>query len=87
MEIIKRLGEFQTLNLPILIGVSRKSHLGAILKEELGLSEAPEPAARVEAGLAETAIAVENGAHIVRTHDVLATKKFLATLDYLRKEK
>lgn len=84
LEIIKRLGEFKSLKLPIVIGVSRKSHLGIILKEDLKLSLTPSPTKRLEASLAETAIAVLNGAKIVRTHDVLQTKKFLAVLDKLK---
>ena len=84
IEMLERLGEFAEFDCPILIGVSRKSHLGAILKEQLHLAEAPAPLERIEAGLAETSIAVGNGAHIIRTHDVAATKKFLATLDYVR---
>lgn len=81
VEIIKRLSEFQPLGLPIVIGVSRKSHLGFILKDELKLSDSPPPLERVEASLAETAVVVFNGARIVRTHDVLQTRKFLAVLD------
>ncbi len=81
IEIIKRLKEFQNLNLPILIGVSRKSHLGMILQEELRLPNIPSPIERLEASLAETAVAVLNGASIVRTHDVTQTKKFLTILD------
>lgn len=85
IALIKGVKEFGRFDLPILIGVSRKSHLGALLKEKLGLSEAPGPEARLEASLAETAVAVLNGASIVRTHDVLETKKFLAILDEFRK--
>ena len=81
LEIVKRLSEFKSLGLPISIGVSRKSHLGLILKNELKLSSVPLPAERLEASLAETAVAVLNGAKIVRTHDVLETKKFLTVLD------
>lgn len=81
LEIICRLTELEKLKLPIVISVSRKSHLGKILQEELGLSEIPSPQERLEAGLAETAVALINGAHIIRTHDVAATKKFVATLD------
>jgi len=84
LEIIKKFEEFRALGLPLIVGVSRKSHLGAILKEELGLKEAPVPQERVEAGLAEVAMAVLKGASIVRTHDVLATKKFLAALDRVK---
>jgi dihydropteroate synthase len=81
VEIIKRLGEFGSFALPIAIGVSRKSHLGMILQSELNLEQAPAPTERLEAGLAETAVAVLNGASIVRTHDVKETKKFLAVLE------
>ncbi len=70
LEIIKRLKEFKELGLPVLIGVSRKSHLGILLKEKLNLSEIPGPGDRLEASLAETAIAVLNGASIIRTHDI-----------------
>lgn len=79
IEIIKRLSEFKKFKLPLLVGVSRKSHLGIILKEELHLEM--QPTERLEASLAETAIAVQNGASIVRTHDILQTKKFLAVLE------
>lgn len=84
LEIIKRLSEFKTLNLPITIGVSRKSHLGKILQDELKLPTLPSPTQRLEGSLAETAIAVLDGASIVRTHDVLETKKFLTVIDRLK---
>lgn len=84
LEIIKRLNEFKVLNLPITIGVSRKSHLGKIFQDELKLPTLPSPTQRLEASLAETAIAVLNGASIVRTHDVLETKKFLTLIDRLK---
>lgn len=84
IALIKGIKEFRRFNLPILVGVSRKSHLGALLKEKLNLPEIPGSEARLEASLAETAIAVLNGANIVRTHDVLETKKFLSVLDEFR---
>jgi dihydropteroate synthase len=83
LEIIKRLSEFSTLNLPILVGVSRKSHLGKILQQKLHLTEMPAADDRLEASLAETAVAVKNGAKIIRTHDVKETKRFLTTLEAL----
>jgi dihydropteroate synthase len=85
IELIKRLTEFKKFGVPILIGVSRKSHLGMILKEKLHLEAIPDASERLEASLAETAVAVLNGASIVRTHDVLETKKFLTVLDYFKK--
>jgi len=84
LEILKRLSEFKSLGLPIAIGVSRKSHLGSILQNELKLAILPLPMERLEASLAETAVAVLNGARIVRTHDILQTKKFLVVLDKLK---
>lgn len=83
LEIIKRLGEFQNMKLPIVIGVSRKQHLGTVLQKELGLKEIPSTLERIEGALAETAVAIQNGAHIIRTHDVLQTKKFVTILDRL----
>lgn len=87
LEIIKRLKEFKSLKFPIVVGISRKSHLGKVLQDELRLPTLPSPIERLEASLAETAVAVLNGAKIVRTHDVLQTKKFLAVLDKLKNEK
>ncbi len=84
LEIVKRLSEIKSLELPIVIGVSRKSHLGKLLQEELKLDTLPSPTERLEASLAETAVVVLNGANIIRTHDVLQTKKFLALLDRLK---
>lgn len=84
IEIIKRLKEFTDLHLPIAIGVSRKSHLGQLLRQELNLQETPNVHQRLEASLAETAVAVFNNAQIVRTHDIRETKKYLTVLDYIK---
>lgn len=81
IQIIKRLHELQTFNIPIALGVSRKSHIGAILKENLGIETTPTE--RLEGSLAETTIAVQQGADIIRTHDVRETKKFLTVLSVL----
>ena len=62
LEILKRLREFKSMGFPILIGTSRKKFIGAILK--LSVQE------RLNGTLATLAIAVMNGAHIVRVHDV-----------------
>jgi dihydropteroate synthase len=83
-EIIKRLHEFAKLNLPLLVGVSRKGHLGKLLQQRLGLPHMPGASERLEASLAETAVL--NGASIVRTHDVLPTVKFLAVLDAIQND-
>jgi len=83
VEIIKRLEEFKVLGFPILIGISRKSFIGIILKNLLGKSEYP-PKERLYGSLSATAVAVLNGAHIVRVHDVKETAQFLTILDTIR---
>ena len=62
IEIIKRLSDFKSLGYPILIGASRKSFLGNILN--LDVKERDEASSIVEA------IAIINGARIIRTHNV-----------------
>jgi dihydropteroate synthase len=65
-EVIANLRRLEALGRPIGVGLSRKSFLGKIL----GL-ETPEE--RLVGSLAATAIAVTNGAQLVRTHDVRET--------------
>jgi dihydropteroate synthase len=75
--ILKRLSEFRTLGKPILVGTSRKSFIGKILNAE----QVPD---RLEGTLASVAISVLNGAHILRCHDVLESKKAIAVADAIR---
>ncbi|EDP73775.1 dihydropteroate synthase [Hydrogenivirga sp. 128-5-R1-1] len=83
VEIIKRLQELKILGFPILVGISRKSFIGIILKNLLGKGEYL-PKDRLYGGLGATAVAVLNGAHIIRTHDVKETVEFLTLLDTIR---
>jgi dihydropteroate synthase len=83
LEIIRRIGAFCALGMPVLIGVSRKGHLGALLKEKLHLAETPPADERLEAALAETAVAIMHGASYVRTHDVLQTARFVRVIEEL----
>ncbi|MFQ5898388.1 MAG: dihydropteroate synthase [Candidatus Methylomirabilia bacterium] len=62
-RVLARLGELHRLEQPICVGVSRKSFIGAILGEE-------DPGRRLVGSLAATAVAVANGADLIRTHDV-----------------
>jgi dihydropteroate synthase len=75
-ELLSRLGEFARFERPIVVGVSRKSFLGATL----GLPVDQ----RLEGGLAATAIAVFGGAAVVRTHDVRATARAVRIAEELR---
>ena len=64
-ETIDNLARLRVLGKPILAAISRKSCIGEILGK---------PATeRLYGSLAATAIAVRNGAHIIRTHDVAET--------------
>ncbi len=83
VEIIKRLQELKILGFPILVGISRKSFIGVILKNLLGKGEYL-PKDRLYGTLGATALAVLNRAHIVRTHDVKETVEFLTLLDTIR---
>ena len=65
-ETLHRLREFRGLNRPILVSINRKN----FLREIAGRST--EEALPVS--LAATSMAVERGAHVVRTHDVAETR-------------
>jgi dihydropteroate synthase len=74
--IIKNLYEFRILGKPILLGTSRKTFIGKILNTEVE--------DRLEGTLSSIAIGVLNGAHIIRSHDVLQAKKAIAVADAIR---
>jgi dihydropteroate synthase len=62
LELLHRMAELRVLGRPILAGFSRKSTIGRVL----GLP----PEERLEGTLATTALAIANGAAIIRVHDV-----------------
>ncbi len=61
-EILRRLREFTGLGLPLLVGTSRKGFIGAVLGRERG--------DRIFGTAATVALAIANGASILRVHDV-----------------
>jgi dihydropteroate synthase len=63
LKIIGNLQKLRKLNKTILVAISRKSFIGTTLN-------IPDPEDRLNGTLSATAIAVFNGAHLVRTHDV-----------------
>jgi dihydropteroate synthase len=67
LEILKRLGEFRVLGRPILIGPSRKSFIGTILKAQTS--------DRLNGSLSACLVAACNGAKILRVHDVKAVSE------------
>lgn len=62
LEVMRRLKELDCLNVPVLIGTSRKSLIGNVLN--LPVNE------RLEGTAATVALGIANGADIVRVHDV-----------------
>lgn len=62
LEVMRRLKELSTLNLPVLLGTSRKSLIGNIL--DLPVDE------RLEGTSATVTLGIANGADFVRVHDV-----------------
>ncbi|MCH8205339.1 MAG: dihydropteroate synthase [Candidatus Hydrogenedentes bacterium] len=62
LTILGRLGELKRFGLPLIIGTSNKSTIGAVLNAPVN--------DRMEGTAATVALAIYNGAHCVRVHDV-----------------
>lgn len=78
LQLLRNLGELAGLDVPVLVGLSRKSMLGKITGREVG--------ERLFASVAAALIAVQNGAHIVRVHDVAATRDALAVWNAVKSQ-
>ncbi|PCH58484.1 MAG: dihydropteroate synthase [SAR86 cluster bacterium] len=63
--LLKNLAEFKKIQLPILVGISRKSMIGQVTSREVGQ--------RLAGSTAANGFALSQGANIIRTHDVAAT--------------
>lgn len=70
IQMLRQLGRFCDLGVPVMVGMSRKSMLGKITGAEVN--------DRLHASVAAALVAVAKGARIVRVHDVKATKEALA---------
>lgn len=71
-ELLAKLDHFSKFDLPILIGLSRKSMIGNLL--------AKPTSERLAGSLAGALIAAQKGAHIIRVHDVAQTVDMLKVL-------
>lgn len=69
LELLRRLPELVALGYPVLVGLSRKSLLGTLLAREVD--------ARLPGSLALALLAAQQGAAIIRVHDVAATADVL----------
>jgi dihydropteroate synthase len=76
IQLLKELKLFTSLGYPLLVGVSRKSFLGAILNLP--------PDDRVEGTAAAVTASILNGANIIRVHDVKEMKRVALVSDALK---
>jgi dihydropteroate synthase len=77
MACIARLDVWRRFGVPLLVGASRKRFISSIAPSE--------PAERIGGSLAAHLLAVENGAAIVRVHDVAPTVQALAVAAAIRR--
>jgi len=61
-EVLAKFAQFKTLGLPVLAGISRKSMIGNLLNRDVN--------ERLAGSLAAAIVAVQQGANIIRVHDV-----------------
>lgn len=71
-QLLARLSEFKSFNLPILAGLSRKSMIGTLLNREVEQ--------RLAGSISTAIIAFQQGAQIIRVHDVKETVDALKIL-------
>jgi dihydropteroate synthase len=78
LELLARLLEFQRLNRPVCLGVSRKGFIGKVLNRPVDK--------RLAGSLAITVHAVSQGAaHIVRVHDVQETRDAVTMVETIKR--
>ncbi|MEM6583618.1 MAG: dihydropteroate synthase [Pseudomonadota bacterium] len=76
LQLLQALPRLAQLQVPVLVGLSRKSLIGKLLGREVD--------ERLPASLGLAVLAVERGATIIRTHDVRATADAVAMCTALR---
>ena len=72
LALLRSLALLVKMGIPVLVGLSRKSFLGAVTGRDVNQ--------RVWASVAAALIAAQKGAHILRVHDVGATRDAFAVL-------
>ena len=80
LKLLEGITELSSLNQPILISASRKGFLSELMNQ----GDRQDTEGLLSASLAFNAIAVQNGANIIRVHDVAATRAMLAIVDKAR---
>ncbi len=84
LALLARLQAFAALDAPLLVGLSRKSMIGAVLGDAAGV---PRPLdGRLHGSVAAAVVAAMKGAAIIRVHDVSATADALALVAALQQQ-
>ncbi len=76
LQLLRHLREVAVEDLPVVVGLSRKSIVGKLTGRQEG--------ERVHGSVALAVIAAQNGARVIRAHDVVATVDALKTLAAVR---
>ena len=76
LQLLNSLEEFQSLDVPVLVGMSRKRMIGTLLDKPVEQ--------RLYGSIASAVIAAMSGANIVRVHDVAETVDALAMVKALK---
>ncbi|MGA8017627.1 MAG: dihydropteroate synthase, partial [Desulfobacterales bacterium] len=79
--LIKNLARLKEMDLPILIGPSRKAFIRNLLKENSAEEIRPDMTIVGTGTLAAVCAATLSGAHIVRVHEVASTRAAVKIID------
>lgn len=79
LNLIRNLRYFEELERPLLVGLSRKSFIGKIMDQP--------SQDRLAGSLSAAVLSVSHGAHMLRVHDVAATKKAILVAEAILNEK
>ena len=77
-QLLANLSVFSRFNLPLLVGMSRKSMIGDLLNRDIKQ--------RLAGSLSAAVIAAQQGAHIIRVHDVQETTDALAIVQAVKNQ-
>lgn len=77
LTLLKEIGDFRTLGVPVMIGYSRKSFIGQITGRE--------PTGRLAGGLAALGRCISAGVSVIRVHDVRETVEFIKVWQAIEK--
>lgn len=75
-QLLKHLQQFNSFRVPVLVGMSRKSMIGNLLKREINQ--------RMAGNIATATIAATAGVEIIRVHDVVETMDAIKIVNKLR---